>query len=476
MSLAERPAFVFALFAGAACLAVAVFAPQIFNDADTYWHIAAGGWMLDHRAVLYRDVFSFTFAGKPWDAHEWLSEILMAGAFRAGGWTALHLLVGAAIGTAAAIVAAGVRGRLDTIPALVVCVLGLACTSSGLLARPHVLALPFLALWTLELLRARAESRPPGWWLIGVMVLWANLHGSFAFGLALAGAFALEAAIERRSALAGWFLFLAAATLAAALTPQAFGGLIFPVKLMMLASMNQIGEWAPTDLTRAIPFDAALLALAFAALTRRLSLSWIRVAIVAGLSYMAIRHQRHQMLFGIVVPLIAAPALAKSWPAASRASSPVLAPLAAMTVAIMIVVRVAVPAARGEDRVTPASALASVPAALRSEPVLSAYDFGGYLIFEGVRPFIDGRTDMYGDAFMRNYDLIMKPDRKALGDALERWRIAWTILPPGPAARMMDSLPGWRRAHADSVAVVHIRDQRAARAAGPRPIAGDTER
>jgi hypothetical protein len=199
--------------------------------------------------------------------------------------------------------------------------------------------------------------------------------------------------------------------------------------------------------------------LLFATLTGRLKLPWIRVAIVIGLAYMAVRHQRHQMLFGIVVPLVIAPSLAKASPAATDAKSPwLLAPLAAAVLAVVLILRVLVPATRGEDRVTPADALASVPAALRSQPVLSAYDFGGYLIFKGVRPFIDGRTDMYGDAFMKNYDTVMKPDRKTLSGTLAHWHIAWTILPPGPAATMMDSLPGWHRVHTDRFAVVHIRE------------------
>jgi hypothetical protein len=459
MRLTERPAFVFALFAGAACFAVAAYAPQIFNDADTYWHIAAGGWMLDHHAVLYRDVFSFTFTGRPWDAHEWLSEILIAGAFRLGGWTGLHLLVAAAIGAAAVIVAGYVRGRVDTVPALLSCALGLACTTSGLLARPHVLALPCLALWTLGLLQAREAQRAPSWWLLAVMTVWANLHGSFAFGLALGTALALEAVLENRAALPRWILFLSASAVAAVLTPQGFNGLIFPIRLMAMGSTGQIGEWAPTDLTTAIPFDVALLTLLFAALTRRLPLHLIRAAIVIGLAYMAIRHQRHQMLFGIVVPMVIAPLLARRWATTVQDKSPLLlAPLGAAMIAILVITRVLVPATRGEDRVTPANALASVSTTLRTQPVLSAYDFGGYLIFEGVRPFIDGRTDMYGDAFMKNYDAVMKPDRRALSTTLVHWRIAWTILPPGPAAAMMDRLPGWHRTYSDRFAVVHIRD------------------
>jgi len=71
---------------------------------------------------------------------------------------------------------------------------------------------------------------------------------------------------------------------------------------------------------------------------------------------------------------------------------------------------------------------------------------------------VDGRTDMYGDAFLDDYDRAMQPDHQALGDALARWHIAWTILPPGPVATMMDSMPGWHRAYGDAFAVVDVRD------------------
>src|ERR1700761_3743549 len=75
----------FALTAGLAGFAVAAFAPQLFNDGDTYWPISAGQWMLAHHAVLRADPFSYTLAGAAWNAQEWLSEILMALVWRAGG-------------------------------------------------------------------------------------------------------------------------------------------------------------------------------------------------------------------------------------------------------------------------------------------------------------------------------------------------------------------------------------------------------
>jgi hypothetical protein len=133
-------------------------------------------------------------------------------------------------------------------------------------------------------------------------------------------------------------------------------------------------------------------------------------------------------------------------------------PLGAIGLALLIVLRCLMPATRGDDRVSPMTALASVPAALRAQPVLNHYDFGGYLIFQGVRVFVDGRTDLYGDTFLANYDLAMRPDQKTLSNLLTRRHIAWSILPPGPAAQMMDSMPGWHRGYADAYAVVHVKE------------------
>lgn len=201
-----------------------------------------------------------------------------------------------------------------------------------------------------------------------------------------------------------------------------------------------------------------MLGLVYLGVTGKLKFPLLRGLILIGLCYLALAHARHQMLFGIVAPMLIAPVLGKRWPPETPAPPRWLMPAGAGLLALLIAVRCLVPTARGDDPVTPMRAVASLPAALTTQPVLNAYDFGGYLIFSGIKVFVDGRTDMYGDDFLAKYDVMMKPDRKALSEALARWHIAWTILPPGPAATMMDTLPGWHRGYRDALAVVHIKD------------------
>ncbi len=102
--------------------------------------------------------------------------------------------------------------------------------------------------------------------------------------------------------------------------------------------------------------------------------------------------------------------------------------------------------------------LAKIPAELRSKPVLNEYSFGGPLILAGIKPYIDGRSDMYGDAFMADYVRIAEGDMARFDEAARTFGIGWTMLPP--KSRLTDALdasPQWRRIYADKVGVIHVR-------------------
>ena len=106
----------------------------------------------------------------------------------------------------------------------------------------------------------------------------------------------------------------------------------------------------------------------------------------------------------------------------------------------------------------PISAMRHVPPSLAAQPVLNAYEFGGYLIFNGLRPFIDGRSDMYGDAFYGRYARIADGDQSAFDAAVRRYGIRWTLLSPASATALkLDQRAGWRRLYGDKWAVVHVR-------------------
>jgi hypothetical protein len=125
-------------------------------------------------------------------------------------------------------------------------------------------------------------------------------------------------------------------------------------------------------------------------------------------------------------------------------------------------IRFMLPIVRGDGAVSPVTALSSVPTELRVAPVLNDYSFGGYLIFAGVRPFIDSRAELYGEPALQRYAALIRPDPAALDAAIRQYGIRWSILNPhSPIVAELDARPGWHRVHSDAFAVVHIRDTQA---------------
>src|SRR5437870_4468909 len=74
----------------------------VIHDADPYWHIATGRWILAHGAVPYHDVFSFSMPGAPWIPIEWLASVLMAWLYDYFGWAGLVLATALSVASAVA--------------------------------------------------------------------------------------------------------------------------------------------------------------------------------------------------------------------------------------------------------------------------------------------------------------------------------------------------------------------------------------
>ena len=456
---------------GAALLAFAVglFAPVILSDGDIYWHIAAGRWMLDNQAVLRIDPFSYTFAGHPWQTHEWLAEVVMALAYIGLGWNGVVLLFASAMALTAGLLARHLSRWLSGPSLIAVLVLSFDCVAGSLLARPHLLALPLLEMWTAGLLIAREEGRAPSWKLLPLMVLWTNLHASFLIGLMLIVPFALEAVREesqtRSTTMQRWGGFGGLALLAAMISPHGVYGLILPFKLMAMPSLELINEWQPANFQTLEPaaLGIAVAVALYVLLSRGTQMKPLRIVVLLGLLYLAMIYVHQQMLIAIVGPLILAEPLGRALQTSLCNEKPhhggAIGLAFGVLLAALTALRLWLPLERGDGSATPATALAHVPASLLHSPVLNDYAFGGYLIFNDVRPFIDGRAELYGERFLSRYGRMMRPDKQALETALDKYHVRWTIFAAdNPVVGAMDATVGWHRLYADRWAVVHVKD------------------
>ncbi len=455
--------FTLALAALAATMAATVlFAPQVLGDGDSWWHLATGQWMLDHGRVPDRDVFSYTMAGRPWIAQEWLSQLLMAVAYRAAGWSGVMILFALAVALTVMLLGRHLGRWLEGLPLLLGVGIAMALLSPSLLARPHLLALPVMELWCAGLVIARAENRPPAPGSLLLMVLWVNLHGSFPVGLLFAALLSVEAALADRRMAGAWFGFTAIAVLTTLLNPSGIAGALFPYRLVNSAALADIIEWQPVQLRDLPPILPVLALLAYLLIFRGLRLRFWRMVILVGLIAEALLHIRNQMLLGIIGLLAIAPDLGRCFGVLRQRGHGERwqgAMPAALAVALLCGIRVGYPLQRGDDAVTPATALAHVPSALRALPVYNDPALGGYLINAGVRPFIDGRAELYGADFMARYQRSITRPGPLFAEELARYDIRWALVDArSRAAPLLASLPHWHRRYADHSAIVYVRD------------------
>jgi hypothetical protein len=378
-------------------------------------------------------------------------------------------LTSAAAAAAALIVGLTAARQLRGAPLVLTVAIGLSLVTANLLARPHVLALPLAAAWGAGLLAARDRGRAPPIGLAALMIAWVNMHGGFIFGLLLIGPFALEAVTEapvgaRLLAARAWATFALAALAVALINPYGIDAFLLPFRLMSVENLSRISEWRPQDFSHIGTMELALLTLLGLTLIRPFSMPPIRAALLIALVAMALQHSRHQVLLGILAPmLLARPIAAAIGMGSAGEEGRRIARIAlTATVAAALAIggaRLIAPIERTDGASAPISALRAVPPELRAKPVLNDYAFGGYLIFEHVRPFIDGRAELYGDAMMSLYGRLQAGDEADVESALKRYGIAWTIFAPDSRmVAILDRKPGWRRLYADATAVVHVRD------------------
>jgi hypothetical protein len=443
---------------------------QLFQDPDTFWHLATGSWILEHWRFPPGDVFSHTMPGATWVMFNWLAQILLAGLHRVTGWPGIAVIWTLSATAAIALLANHLLRYVDGVLAASVSLLAILVLNHHFLARPHVLAWPLLVLWASEVLKAADEQRPPSLYLVPLMTLWANIHGSYVVGLGLAVFLALEAVIASRAAARGWAIFLVASTAAALLTPDFFENLLRALGLHSKAvQLANINEWAPAVFGGYNPIEIWLFSFLAFCFLNGFRFSATRIIFFLFLVHMAFSHVRHAALLVCLGPMLVARSvmdqlslpIRTTFPAALSSNRRMLAGVvgvAMVVLALLILDRSA--DWRPPHNHAPAEALQTARNAGVQGNVLNDYDFGGYLISAGVPTFIDGRSELFGDNFMKTYvDAVGATAPLALREVLDKHGVTWTILRPvRKGVAVLDQLPGWRRLYSDANAVVHVRE------------------
>ena len=446
------------LYVAAAAFAIAVSLPG--GDPDTYWHLASGKWMVEHGQLLRADVFSSTVNGAPYSVGEWLGELAIYGAYVLGGWAGVAVLRATLIAVGAFFIT---RVALRSAPApfaLAITAVALALSEISWTDRPQLFTFALFPLMFDLLFAARAGRTRLLFVVPPLILLWTNLHGGYALGLALVAIFSAEAVLTRRNAVP----FATAAVLALAASFVDPGSLGLGAAAAHATSPPRfIVEEAPPDVLRPAGFVFALFGLATLGLALARGGTLLDVLLLVPLFWLGLSAQRHMPYFALAATPYIAGGLSElwwRWRPASRFTlpRPVVVGVGAGLVAMVAASVATAPFAPIETQY-PTAARAKL--AETSGNLLNEYDWGGYLIWRvPERPvFIDGRLFLFLPDVLTDYEemVFMRP---RWHDQLDRHAIAQVLLRPDrPLAVALRDM-GWAVVSEDASAVLLQRPSR----------------
>lgn len=452
-----------------------------FNDPDLWWHLKVGETIWATHFIPNTDLFSSTAANHAWVAHEWLSETLIYGAYRAGGHTGLMIWLCALPSLLFVLVYVlcslySRNAKISLVGGLVAWFFG----TVGLSIRPHILGYICLVLELLVVHLARTRDRRWFWMLPPLLGLWVNCHGSFILGLMVLGIFLICSCVQLRAGslvCSRWpveqrrLLAITSAIGVGALffNPIGWQLVLYPFDLLFKQTQNlaSITEWQPLDLLD--PRAAALFGVAgfifLMVLIRRVELRLDELLLLALGFGLAIRHERMLFIFGIVTAPIVCRLLANAWDRYDPHRDLRIVNAFMMAAAVGIILAAFPKPEEIHHQITidnPAAAVDYIRRARLSGNMLNEYIFGGYLIWAlpENKVFIDGRCDLFDwTGVLTAYGrwATLEEDPKLL---LDKYHIDYCLLQSGaPKSQLMRYLPGWKKVYQDKVATIFVRSR-----------------
>jgi hypothetical protein len=434
---------------------------SFFRDPGTFWHTATGNQILDTKTFITTDPFTYTFCGQEWTPYEWLGEVVMAIAYRLGGFD-LQLL-GAVSLLAITFALLGDRlARTGLHWAACACLTGLAvaAASNHFHVRPHLITIACLAYAMAHLAAVEAGRRSLGSLLtfVPLFVVWTNAHGGALGGYATVGlVFAgwlvlwllrLESPVTSWRQAVGLGAIGLAIAATAVVTPY---GLDVPKTWWRLMQMPELKTFVIEHMPANIrdpnnaPFFAfgTIYAGLLLGLRRMPRATWLMPVVWFALGCDRCRHESLFAVMALVAIADLFPETAWAKWIAKRRPDYFVAGFAERFTRWSLVVPAAVVAStavlhvggstlpivgRGWVRFDPERWPVELLETIRREadggrglPIFNEYNDGGFLIWFApeYRPFVDDRCEVFGGAWLKRFTDAAKSDPETVREYLE---------------------------------------------------------
>lgn len=457
---------------------VAVLLPVIalhgaLGTVDLAYHLRAGDLMLNTHGLVHRDVFTFTVAGAPWLDQQWGAQLLFTLAYRAFGWPGLSLLQILLGGLTVLFLylACRVAGAPPRVAAALT-LAGFAVAWTSLTLRPQ---LPAAVLFTASLWLIAGRRRHPKrlLWMPLLVVVWANMHGSFFLGPLLLGLAAFQDLHERRPDVRRMLMLVGACLVAILANP--FGPRVWSYAYGIARNpfiSRLISEWQPPTIRHAddAVFFISVAAVMYLLARRGRQTSWPALVWLGLFFAMALTATRNTMWWGLAAAAVVASLYGEGEERPRRELPPSFVNTAIAACLVLIVGIFFTFSLEGGSRRTPGTRVADAPVELtaRLAQVLSPGDrifnvqrWGSW--FELSLPdnpvFVDSRIELFPGPVWDDY-FSASNGKDGWDDILDRWRVDAVAVnqdQQAPLIRLLDRDPRWRRVYSNDDGVIFVR-------------------
>lgn len=473
-------------------LSIFAMAVRVTIDSDSWWHLRAGQWMVENRALMEVDMFSYTREGTSWKYPGLWVEVVMYLIYRWFGPGGLNIWTAGLVTVTFYFVWKTLRspGFLGAF------VLILAAAASGIYwsARPYLISFLLVAVYIWIFEGYQKAERKNLWLIPALMVIWVNSHGAFLIGFLIWVCYFFDSlfdwiiVVRQRKVTIEAFthvkhLFIVGLMMGLALfvNPQGIELLSLPFTTVSRgAEQLYIEEWQSPNFheTRMQPF-AVLLVLTFGAMglsKHRSSIS--EFLLVAGFGLMGLFSARFISIFAVVAPVVLFrhteeviahwgekfdiktiirldrhPTLLQSW----------LNRFLVLLLVVVVMYKASMVMSwesnvEGFRESLPVDAVEYIKIEKPDGRMFNSYNFGGYLIWAlpEYQVFIDGRADLHGDEIIFEWLNIVQGGA-GWQDSLDKWRVGFVLIEPGlPLIEKLKD-DNWELVYEDEVAVIYQR-------------------
>jgi hypothetical protein len=478
-------------------VAIFTMAVRVPADTDTWWHLRSGQYIIENVTILTADPFSHTQAEQPWIDHGWLAQIFWYGLYALGGWALMALVLAGLVTTAFWFIWRQID-QANLFVAAAGMILGAIVSSVVWAARPQMLSFLLAAVVSYLLHRYKREGKSLLPWVPLIVLLWVNLHGGFAIAFMLmvaylAGEVTNNLTRHTEDPVVAWgrlrhlLLAMVISMAVVVINPYTWQMWFYPFQTVGIGALRDyIQEWRSPDfhLLFVQPFVVMLL-LTLGALARAgRRADWTDLALVAMWAWWGLFAARNIAIFGLVVtPVLvryADIAWLNQWQSWGYKQDPPFSRQAMLArrqtryglnwllLALVLVAalgKILVPLTpeanlKAEQASLPAAAVEYIRAETPPGPMFNSYNWGGYLIFKlwpDYPVYIDGRTDLYNDRFIRRYMGVMIADDD-WQQILTKDGINLILIENNSVLdKFLRVTPEWQEQYRDGMAVIFVR-------------------